>query len=70
MNVSKEAQKAETKLKNLEKRAKVALDRAATKWDEKRKAYVASLPIQVRGMLKAGAVINDFDLPEAPEFQG
>lgn len=70
MNVSKEAQKAETKLKNLAKRTEAALKNTADKWSTKRRDYIGSLPIQVRGMLKAGAVITDDDITEAPEFQG
>lgn len=58
MNVFKEAQKAETALKNLDKRAYAALTHCREKWSIKREGFIRSLDIQVRAALRGAAVID------------
>lgn len=70
MNVSRETQKAETKLKNIAKRCENSVERTREGYAAKRRAFVAKLPLQVRRMLYAGAVIDADDLPSDTQFGG
>jgi hypothetical protein len=56
-NTMKEAQKAETKLRRIERAGERAQDAVRSKWESKREEFIATLPVQVRSVLRAGGVL-------------
>jgi hypothetical protein len=60
--ISAEAVKAETRLANLTRAKADSVAACLAKWEEKRAAFIATLPHDVQGMLLAGGVITDDDL--------
>jgi hypothetical protein len=62
----KEAQKAETKIRRMRRTAEKAVEAANLKWNNKVDGYIASLPVDVRAVLRAGGVlsIGEGDAPE------
>ena len=61
MLVFKEASKAETTLKNIEKQRANSHGLVDTRYDAKRDAFIAELPIQVRAALRGALVIERED---------
>lgn len=60
-NVFKQASKAETALKNIDKRAEKARELLESRWAGKRSAYIEALPLQVRVALREAGVIERED---------
>jgi hypothetical protein len=58
MNVFKEAQKAETKLKNLDKREDAAIEKVQQGYAGRRQAIIAGLDIQVRAALRTAGILE------------
>lgn len=68
--ITREAQKAETKLINIERRRQNAVLRHESELREiasERRVFVLSLPLDVVDMLIAGGVVQTDELPETAE---
>jgi hypothetical protein len=63
--VSREVQKAETRLLNLQKLKAESLVHHAASWDAKRAIYIENLPADVRRMLVAGGVLSAAEVDDA-----
>lgn len=57
INVTKEAMKAETKLRHIKTRAAKAALEVNQKWAAKERAYLDTLPEEVRAVLRAAGVL-------------
>lgn len=66
-NVFKEASKAETALKNIDKRADKARELLESRWADKRLGYIDNLPLQVRIALREAGVIEREDKSQLGE---
>lgn len=56
--VTREAQKAETWLKNHEKRKAESISKCRETWDQKRANYISDLPQDVAAVLTAAGVLK------------
>lgn len=64
-HVSREVGKAETHLIRLKRLKAKSLEHHAIVWDEKRVAFIDSLPGDVKKMLVAGGVITEQEVEDA-----
>jgi hypothetical protein len=65
INITKEAMKAETKLRNIRKRATRAVQETQQKWEDREKGYLSTLSADVRSVLIAAGAIYAPVLKEA-----
>jgi hypothetical protein len=57
INITKEAMKAETRLRNIRKHAQKAQLETALRWADKERGYLSTLAPEVRAVLKAAGVM-------------